>query len=147
CKASESLRPLAEGVRINVRAGKRVVADGPFAEAKEMVGGFFMLDCRTKAEAVAIAAQCPATEWATVEALDRPHLDRTDARRRHARGDADRLVEVAGFDQVVAHQLLPAVGEGAVGHQPLPAAEPDGGRGGRRLERVGGAEGAALHQA
>ncbi len=41
--------------------------DGPFAEAKEMIGGFFLLDCATRDEAVAIASQCPAAEWATVE--------------------------------------------------------------------------------
>ena len=66
-QASDSLKSDAEGVRIAVRNGKRVVVDGPFAESKEIVGGFFLLDCRTKAEAVAIANQCPATEWATVE--------------------------------------------------------------------------------
>ena len=41
--------------------------DGPFAEAKEMVGGFFLLDCKTQAEAVTIDAKCPAAEWGTVE--------------------------------------------------------------------------------
>ena len=41
--------------------------DGPFAEAKEMVGGFFLIDCKTRAEAVAIAQACPAAEWCTVE--------------------------------------------------------------------------------
>jgi hypothetical protein len=43
------------------------VIDGPFAEAKEMVGGFFLVDCETREEAVAIAAQCPAAQWCTVE--------------------------------------------------------------------------------
>ncbi len=66
-RASDSLKSDAEGVRIAVRGGKRVVVDGPFAESKEIVGGFFLLDCRSKEEAVAIAAECPATEWATVE--------------------------------------------------------------------------------
>ena len=46
---------------------KKIVTDGPFVESKEIVGGFFLLECRTKEEAVAIAAECPATEWATVE--------------------------------------------------------------------------------
>lgn len=51
-----------------VRSGARpLVLDGPFAEAKEMVGGFFLVDCATRAEAVAIAQTCPAAEWATVE--------------------------------------------------------------------------------
>ena len=50
-----------------MRAGQRRLLDGPFAEAKEMVGGYFLLDCATRDEAVAIAAQCPAAAWATVE--------------------------------------------------------------------------------
>jgi hypothetical protein len=67
CKASDSLRSDAEGVRLQARGGKRTVSDGPFTEAKEIVGGFFLLDCRTKEEAIAIANECPAIEWATVE--------------------------------------------------------------------------------
>ncbi len=67
CKASDSLRSDAEGVRIQVRGGKRTFSDGPFTESKEIVGGFFLLECRTKEEALAIASECPAAEWATVE--------------------------------------------------------------------------------
>lgn len=66
-KASESLQSGAEGVRVQVRGGKRTFIDGPFAESKEIVGGFFLLDCATKDEAIAIASECPAAEWATVE--------------------------------------------------------------------------------
>jgi hypothetical protein len=50
-----------------VRVGRQGVVDGPFAEAKEMVGGFFLLRGVTRDEAVAIARRCPAAEWATVE--------------------------------------------------------------------------------
>lgn len=53
--------------RIQVRGGKPQVLDGPFAEAKEMVGGFYLLNCKTRDEALAIAQRCPAAEWATVE--------------------------------------------------------------------------------
>ena len=66
-KAAESLKKDAEGTRIQMRAGKSTIVDGPFAEAKEMVGGFFLLDCKTKEEALAIARECPAAQWATVE--------------------------------------------------------------------------------
>ncbi len=66
-KATESLRSVSEGVRIEAHGGKRTVVDGPFAEAKEIVGGFFLLDCTTKEEAIAIASSCPAIEWAAVE--------------------------------------------------------------------------------
>jgi hypothetical protein len=65
--ASQSLRTDAEGVRVQKRNGRPTLVDGPFSETKEMVGGYFLLDCATKEEAVAIAAECPAAEWATVE--------------------------------------------------------------------------------
>lgn len=64
---SQSLRSDAEAVRVQVRQGKRTLTDGPFAEAKEMVGGYFLLTCKTREEAVAIATECPAAQWATVE--------------------------------------------------------------------------------
>jgi hypothetical protein len=65
--AGESLKSHASGARVQVRGGKSQVVDGPFAEAKEMVGGFFLIDCKTMEEALAIAEQCPAAEWCTVE--------------------------------------------------------------------------------
>ena len=57
----------SQGARVQVRDGAARLLDGPFAEAKEMVGGYFLVDCATQEEAVAIARQCPAAEWATVE--------------------------------------------------------------------------------
>lgn len=65
--AVESLNSQDRAVRVQVREGRAQLTDGPFAEAKEMVGGFFLIDCKTRAEAVAIAQQCPAAEWCTVE--------------------------------------------------------------------------------
>jgi len=41
--------------------------DGPFAETKELLGGFFLLDCDDAEQAIAIAERCPAAQWATVE--------------------------------------------------------------------------------
>lgn len=65
--ACESLQSQAHGARVQVREGRSHVLDGPFAEAKEMIGGFFLLDCQTRAEAIAIAEACPAAEWCTIE--------------------------------------------------------------------------------
>jgi hypothetical protein len=65
--ASESLQSHDGASRVTVRGGRTEVRDGPFAEAKEMVGGFFLLSCRSREEALAIAARCPAAEWCTVE--------------------------------------------------------------------------------
>lgn len=64
---SSSLASTREGARLRVREGRRQVVDGPFAETKEMIGGFFLLDVATRDDALAIAAECPAAEWATVE--------------------------------------------------------------------------------
>lgn len=64
-KAVESLGPLSGATRVS--AGGATVLDGPFAEAKEMIGGFYLLDGVSREEAIAIARRCPAAEWATVE--------------------------------------------------------------------------------
>jgi hypothetical protein len=63
--ATNSLK--SEGARLTIRGGRRAVVDGPFTETKEFVGGFFLLDVKTRDEALAFAAECPAAEWATVE--------------------------------------------------------------------------------
>ncbi|MFN3571223.1 MAG: YciI family protein [Polaromonas sp.] len=65
--AAESLLSQDQATRVQVRAGRPSMLDGPFAEAKEMVGGFFLLACDTREEAITIAGQCPAAEWATLE--------------------------------------------------------------------------------
>lgn len=65
--AVESLASQDNAARLQVRAGKPQVLDGPFAEAKEMIGGFFLVQCKTREEALAIARECPAAEWATIE--------------------------------------------------------------------------------
>jgi hypothetical protein len=65
--AVESLAAQSSAVRLQVRQGKAQLLDGPFAEAKEMVGGFFLIDCAGLDEAIDIARRCPAAEWATVE--------------------------------------------------------------------------------
>lgn len=69
---AESLASQDKAVRVSVPSrgtgpGKARIVDGPFAEAKEMVGGFFLVNVDTREEAVALAQQCPAAEWATVE--------------------------------------------------------------------------------
>jgi hypothetical protein len=66
-RLSQSLRTDEIGVRVRRRAGNASVMDGPFAESKEMVGGVILVDCATRQEAIAIASECPAAEWATVE--------------------------------------------------------------------------------
>jgi hypothetical protein len=64
---SQSLKTHVDGVRVTTRREKLIVRDGPFAEAKEMIGGFFLLQCDTRAQAIEIARECPAAEFATIE--------------------------------------------------------------------------------
>ena len=65
--ASNSLASTRRATRLTKREGRQQVIDGPFAEAKEMVGGFFLLEGVSREQALAFAAECPAAEWATVE--------------------------------------------------------------------------------
>lgn len=66
-RAVESLASQATAVRVSRAEGRHQVLDGPFAEVKEMVGGFFLLQDVTREEAIALAHACPAADWCTVE--------------------------------------------------------------------------------
>jgi hypothetical protein len=57
----------SEAARLELREGSRRVVDGPFTEAKEFVGGYFLLDCSDREQALKYAGECPAAEWATIE--------------------------------------------------------------------------------
>jgi hypothetical protein len=63
--ATNSLRD--DAVRLTIEEGQKRVVDGPFAESKELIGGFFLLSCDTRAQALDYASDCPAAEWASVE--------------------------------------------------------------------------------
>ena len=63
--ATESLK--SKAVRFEKRDGTSRVLDGPFTEAKELIGGFFLLNCDTREQALVFAHACPAAEWATIE--------------------------------------------------------------------------------
>lgn len=65
--AAERLRPEGEGSRVRVKAGQRQVTDGPFAETKEALGGFYLIECDTKEEAVSWAKKIPLLEGGYVE--------------------------------------------------------------------------------
>jgi hypothetical protein len=64
---SQSLKEDTRGARVKVRGGTTSVVDGPFAEAKEMIGGIFLLTCETRAQAIEIAAECPVASSTTIE--------------------------------------------------------------------------------
>ena len=65
--ATAPLHPTAAATSVRVRAGKRQVTDGPFAETREQLGGYFLIDARDLDEAIAIAEQIPMARRGTVE--------------------------------------------------------------------------------
>jgi hypothetical protein len=65
--AGDGLHPSSKGARIRVSGGKRTIVDGPFAEAKEVLGGYWMIQVRSKEEAVQWASRVPLTEGEMVE--------------------------------------------------------------------------------
>jgi hypothetical protein len=65
--AGERLRPDAEASRVRLKAGQRQVMDGPFAETKEALGGFYLIECDTKQEAVEWAKKIPLRESGFIE--------------------------------------------------------------------------------
>ena len=65
--ALDGLRPPSEGVRVSFPGGKPKVTDGPFAEAKEVVGGYWMIQVKSKQEAIEWAKRCPASDNEVIE--------------------------------------------------------------------------------
>ena len=61
------LHPLAKGARVTFAKGKTSVTDGPFVEAKEVLGGYWLVDAPSKEEVVKWAQRCPAGEGDTIE--------------------------------------------------------------------------------
>jgi len=66
-RACAPLYPTATATSVRVRDGHKMVTDGPFAETREQLGGFFLIDARDLDEAIGIAAQLPAGQYGTVE--------------------------------------------------------------------------------
>jgi hypothetical protein len=65
--ALEGLHPPSMGARVSFAAGKPQVTDGPFAEATEVLGGFWMIQVKSKEEAIQWASRCPGSPNETIE--------------------------------------------------------------------------------
>lgn len=63
----ERLRPTTDATTVRVRDGEVLVADGPFAETKEQVGGYYVVDCEDLDEAIEVASKIPAARYGTIE--------------------------------------------------------------------------------
>jgi hypothetical protein len=65
--AGDALKSVATATSVRVRKGKTETMDGPFAETKEQLGGFYILDCDNLDEAISYATQIPDARFGTVE--------------------------------------------------------------------------------
>jgi hypothetical protein len=65
--AAAPLHPISTATSVRVREGKRLVTDGPFAETREQLGGYFLVNAKDLDEAIGIAAKIPGARLGTVE--------------------------------------------------------------------------------
>lgn len=86
CVASEALEPVATATTVRVRNGKVSVTDGPFAETKECLAGFYMIEARDLNEAISIASRIPPAQVGSVEV--RPIRPIREAPRTRQKGAA-----------------------------------------------------------
>jgi hypothetical protein len=66
-KGGEALQPIAQATTVRVRDGQTLHTDGPFAETKEQLGGFYLLDCKDLDEAIEYAAKIPGAANGSIE--------------------------------------------------------------------------------
>jgi hypothetical protein len=79
----EGLQPTATATTVRVRSGERTLTDGPFAESKEQLAGYYLLDCKDLDEAIGWAARIPGAEAGAVEV--RPVMIYPETRERAER--------------------------------------------------------------
>jgi hypothetical protein len=66
-RAGEALQPVSTATSVRVREGKTLTTDGPFAETREQLGGFYLVEAKDLDEALAIAARLPSAKTGTIE--------------------------------------------------------------------------------
>jgi len=73
--AAAPLHSVSTATTLRIREGKRLVTDGPFAETREQLGGYYLINAKDLDEALSIAARIPAAEWGSIEV--RPVIELT----------------------------------------------------------------------
>ena len=66
-KAGDRLKPTSTATTVRVRNGKTVTTDGPFAETREQLGGYYLVEAKNLGEATGIAARIPGAKWGSIE--------------------------------------------------------------------------------
>lgn len=90
--ALDGLHPPSMGVRVSFSGGVPTVRDGPFAEAKEVLGGYWLIQVKSKAEAIEWAKRCPASDDEVIEirqVLEMEDFEPGSGKERHERTQAE----------------------------------------------------------
>jgi len=66
-RAGDALQPVDQATSVRVQGGERIVTDGPFAETKETLGGYYLIDVDNLDDAIEAAAECPGAQYGTIE--------------------------------------------------------------------------------
>jgi hypothetical protein len=82
--AANPLQSVALATSVQVRDGKRLVTDGPFAETREQLGGYFLIDAKNLDEAIEIAGQIPGAKKGTVEIRPIVEIENLPGKEAHA---------------------------------------------------------------
>ena len=83
CLASEPLQPVQTATTVRVRNGKLTITDGPFAETKEQLAGFYLIDAKDLDDAIGIASKIPPARVGSIEVRPVRELINTRGERRH----------------------------------------------------------------
>jgi hypothetical protein len=97
--ALDGLHPPSMGARVTFPGGKPKVTDGPFSEAKEVLGGYWMIQVKSREEAIEWAKRCPASENETIEIRQVQEMDDFPPDVKKA---------AAGFDEIHKQQGQPS---------------------------------------
>jgi hypothetical protein len=92
----DGLHPPSAGARISFSRGKGTATDGPFAEVKEVLGGYWMIEVKSKADAVAWALKCPAQDGDVIEVRQVQAMEDFPADVRQAAAGFTELQASAG---------------------------------------------------
>jgi hypothetical protein len=94
--ALDGLHPPSMGARVSFPGGKAKVTDGPFAEAKEVLGGYWMIDVKSREEAIQWASRCPGGENEVIEVRQVQEMADFPADVKEALGNFPELQKQAG---------------------------------------------------
>ena len=94
-RALDGLHPPSSGARVSFKGGIPMVTDGPFTEAKEVLGGYWMIEVGSKEEAIEWAKRCPASENEVIEIRQVQEMSDFDADVQEAAAGFDKMQEEA----------------------------------------------------